>query len=103
MARPATSRRPPNRRPGCLDRPAPQHLPDDADSAAAPGSAPPGDGLLVLATPICPANEASSGGLTPTSFWDLLSPADRERLGLRLSRLVLKAVCLSEPHFQEDA
>jgi hypothetical protein len=41
--------------------------------------------------------------MTPTAFWALLPPADRERLGLRLSRLVLKAVCAPEPCFQEDA
>lgn len=103
MARPATSRRPPNRRPGRLDRPVPQHLPNDAGSTAAPGSGPAGDGPPVPATPVAPADEAPSDGLTPTSFWALLPQAERERLGLRLSRLVLKAVCVPEPHFQEDA
>jgi hypothetical protein len=36
-------------------------------------------------------------------FWGLLPPAERERLGLRLSRLVLKAVCAPEAHFREEA
>jgi hypothetical protein len=30
--------------------------------------------------------------MTPLAFWALLPPADRERFGLRLSRLVLRAV-----------
>ncbi len=30
--------------------------------------------------------------MTPAAFWALLPTADRERLGLRLSQLVLKAV-----------
>jgi hypothetical protein len=103
VARPATPRRPADRRPGRLDRPAQQHLPDDAGSAAAPGSGPPGDGPPVPAAPLCPTDEAPSGGLTLTAFWALLPPADRERLGLRLSRLVLKAVCAPESPSQEDA
>jgi hypothetical protein len=40
--------------------------------------------------------------VTPDSFWTLLSPADRERLGLRLSRLVPKAVRTPAPHPAED-
>ena len=103
MARPATARRPPNRRPRRLDRSARQHLPGDPGSAAAPGSGPPGDGPPVSATPIGPADEAPGSGLTPAAFWALLPPADRERLGLRLSRLVLKAVCAPETPFQEEA
>jgi hypothetical protein len=55
------------------------------------------------AAPVGPADEAPSDGLTPTVFWALLPPAERERLGLRLSRLVLKAVCAPEAHFREDA
>jgi hypothetical protein len=103
VARPATPRRPADRCTGRLDRPAQQHLPDDAGSAAASGSGPSCDGQPVPAAPIRPADEAPSGGITPAAFWDLLPPADRERLGLRLSRLVLKAVCAPEPRFQEDA
>lgn len=30
--------------------------------------------------------------MTPAAFWALLPTAERERLGLQLSRLVLKAV-----------
>jgi hypothetical protein len=41
--------------------------------------------------------------VTPDAFWTLLPPADRERLGLRLSRLVLKAVRPPVPHPEEDA
>jgi hypothetical protein len=38
--------------------------------------------------------------VTPGTFWALLPTADRERLGLRLSQLVLKAVRPSVP--EED-
>lgn len=99
MARPATPRRPADRRPGRLDRPAQQHRFNEAGPAAAPGSRSSGDGAPVPASPL---GEATAGGLTPAALWALLPPADRERLGLRLSRLVLKAVCASEPHFPED-
>jgi len=40
--------------------------------------------------------------VTPDSFWALLPSADRDRLGLRLSRLILKAVRPPIPH-SEDA
>jgi hypothetical protein len=102
MARPATPRRPAGHRLGRLDRPAPQHLPDDAELAPAPGSGAPSHGEPVPTAPGCPANEAASDGLTPVTFWALLPPAEREQLGLRLSRLVLKAVCTPQPCSQED-
>ena len=38
--------------------------------------------------------------MTPDAFWSLLPPADRERFGLRLSRLVLRAVRYPDP--EED-
>jgi hypothetical protein len=38
--------------------------------------------------------------MTPEGFWALLPPADRERFGLRLSRLVLRAV--RSPDSEED-
>lgn len=38
--------------------------------------------------------------MTPAAFWALLPPADRERFGLRLSRLVLRAVRCPDP--EED-
>jgi hypothetical protein len=38
--------------------------------------------------------------VTPDAFWTLLPPADRERFGLRLSRLVLRAVRAPDP--EED-
>ena len=43
-------------------------------------------------TPSQPADQEAITGLTPAAFWALLPPAERERLGLRLSRLVLKAI-----------
>jgi hypothetical protein len=38
--------------------------------------------------------------VTPGAFWALLPDADRERFGLRLSRLVLRAV--RDPDTEED-
>ena len=35
--------------------------------------------------------------MTPDGFWALLPDADRERFGLRLSRLVLRAVRPNDP------
>ena len=35
---------------------------------------------------------SAADGVTPDGFWALLPDADRERFGLRLSRLVLRAV-----------
>jgi hypothetical protein len=102
MARPATPRRPPRHCPGRLDRSAQQHLPNDVGSAAAPGRGPAGDGPPVSAASFGPADEAPSYEIALSAFWALLPPADRERLGLRLSRLVLKAACASRPRFQED-
>jgi hypothetical protein len=40
--------------------------------------------------------------LTPAAFWALLPAADRERLGRRLSQLVLKAVRPPVPTAAED-
>lgn len=103
MARPATSRRTAGRRASRLDRPGRRHLPLDPGPVAAPGSGPATDGLPVSAPPVCSAEEEETDVVTPDSFWTLLPPADRERLGLRLSRLVLKAVRPPAPHSEEDA
>jgi hypothetical protein len=46
----------------------------------------------VSASPIGAAHEEALIELSPTTFWALLPMAERERLGLRLSRLVLKAL-----------
>jgi hypothetical protein len=42
----------------------------------------------------------TAAGMTPDAFWALLPAADRERFGLRLSRLVLRAVRTPDP--EED-
>jgi hypothetical protein len=57
----------------------------------------------VPATPVRSAEEEALAVVTPDSFWTLLPPADRERLGVRLSRLVLKAVRTPAPDSREDA
>ena len=54
------------------------------------------------APPLGTVAEETPAVVTPDSFWTLLSSADRERLGLRLSRLVLKAVCTPDPISEED-
>jgi hypothetical protein len=56
----------------------------------------------VPATPVRSAEEDATDVVTPDSFWALLPPVDRERLGLRLSRLVLKAIRPPAPHAEED-
>ena len=103
MARPATPRRQADRRTSRLDRPARRHLPRDPASPPVAGSGAAADGSPVPATPGRSVQEEASEVVTPDSFWTLLPPADRERLGLRLSRLVLKAVRPPVPHPEEDA
>jgi hypothetical protein len=56
----------------------------------------------VPATAVRSAEEGPLAVVSPASFWTLLPPADRERLGLRLSRLVLKAVRPPASHSEED-
>ena len=88
MARPATARRPADGRPGRLDRPARRDLPaDPGPSAAAHG----------------PPHPLPPPPVTPDACWALLPAADRERFGLRLSRLVLRAVRTPDPSTEEDA
>lgn len=41
--------------------------------------------------------------MTPDACWALLPAADRERFGLRLSRLVLRAIRTPDPSTEEDA
>lgn len=103
MARPATARRPANHRASRLDRPVCRHVPFDPESPAAGSSGPAADGAPVPATPLRSAEEEPLAVVSPDSFWTLLPPADRERLGLRLSRLVLKAVRATNPDSEEDA
>jgi hypothetical protein len=44
------------------------------------------------ATTVHPFEEGTIAEVTLTACWTLLPSAERERLGLRLSRLVLKAI-----------
>ena len=92
MARPATARRPADSRAGRLDRPARRYVPVDRRAPAAGRPRPAGDGQDVPAAPVHPTDPSPAAGVTPGGFWALLPPADRERFGLRLSRLVLRAV-----------
>jgi hypothetical protein len=57
----------------------------------------------VPATPAYPIDPASLADVTPGVLWALLPADDRERFGLRLSRLVLRAVRAPDPGPEEDA
>ena len=100
MARPATARRPAVGCPGLLDRPARRDLPAGSgpSTPAGPRLAP--DGSAVPATPAHPIDPSAADGMTADGLWALLPAADRERFGLRLSRLVLRAVRTPDP--EED-
>jgi hypothetical protein len=100
MARPATARRSAVGRSGLLDRPARRYLPVDPGPPAAAGPRPASHGPAVPATPVHPIDPAPAEGVTPDAFWALLPAADGERFGLRLSRLVLRAVRTPDP--EED-
>lgn len=102
MARPATPRRPAGRRTGRLDRRARRHVSTDSGPTAAPDAGPLADGPHLPATPGHPINQEAIAELTPPAFWALLPPTERERLGLRLSQLVLKAVRPPVPTAEED-
>jgi hypothetical protein len=54
----------------------------------------------VPATPAHQIDPSTADGMTAGGFWALLPAADRERFGLRLSRLVLRAVRTPDP--EED-
>jgi hypothetical protein len=92
MARPATARRTAVGRTGLLDRPARRYLPTEPGSPATTGPRPAADVPAVPAPPDRPIDPPPAAGVTPDAFWALLPAADRERFGLRLSRLVLRAV-----------
>jgi hypothetical protein len=102
MARLASARRPKDGRSRCLDRPARRYLPDGPGSPSAVGPRPAPDGGALPATPgHSPAGETAAS-VTPDNCWASLPAAERERFGMRLSRLVLRAVWTSEGNSQED-
>lgn len=92
MARPATARRPTHGHTRRLDRPARRHLPDDLATPSTVGQCPSPDGDDVPTAPDPTLVPTSPAGVTPEVFWALLPADQRERFGLRLSRLVLRAV-----------
>jgi hypothetical protein len=100
MARPATARRTSGGRTGRLDRPARRYLPDDPGWTPASGPSPATDGPVVSAAQTHSIGP-SADGVTPDLLWALLPAADREQFGLRLSRLVLRAVRRTDA--EEDA
>lgn len=100
MARPATARRPADGRSGLLDRPARRDLSADPGPSVTPGPRPATDGPALPAAPAPSIDPSTAVGVTPDGFWALLPAPDRERFGLRLSRLVLRAVCT--PDSEED-
>ena len=92
MACSTIARRPTSRRTGPLDRPACQHLRNDVEPTGASSSGPAAPGPDVSAAPARPANKEASTEVAAVGFWQLLPEAERTRLGLRFSRLVLKAL-----------
>jgi hypothetical protein len=102
VARSTPARRPEGHRTGCLDRSADQHVPLDLESTPNSGSSPAADDSPLPAAQWRPAEEETNAAVTSAALWMLLPVAEREQLGLRLSRLVLKAVCPPEPCFKED-
>jgi hypothetical protein len=102
MARPATARRPTDGRPGRLDRPARRVLPADTGPPAPARRCLAGDGPALSATPGRPIDPTPSAEVTTGTIWALLPAVDRERFGLRLSRLVLRAVRAPDPGPEED-
>jgi hypothetical protein len=101
MARPATARRTEVGRTGLLDRPSRRYLPADPGHPDLAGPSPAADGPALPAAPDRPADPLPAAGVTPDALWALLPAADRERFGLRLSRLVLRAVRTTDT--EEDA
>jgi len=88
----AIARRPTGRSAGPLDRPTCQHSSIAFKPIAAPGSGVASAVPIVSASPPHEADEETNFEVTPARFWALLPAAEREQLGLRFSRLVLKAV-----------
>jgi hypothetical protein len=97
VARSSIARRPAGDRTGTLDRPFRKHVPIDIESTAATGSGLGAAGPMVSTHAVHPVLEEAITEVTPASFWALLPEAERERLGLRFSRLVLKALRTDDP------
>lgn len=102
MARSATPRRQTSRRAAPLDRPARRYVSPDHSMAPPAGTSSAANGPELPAAPDYPLDQETIVGLTPTAFWVLLPATERERLGLRLSQLVLKAVRPPIPTSQEN-
>jgi hypothetical protein len=88
----ATTRRPTGHDTGLLDRPTRRHISVVLESIAASGS-----GIATAGRTLSPSSpraldERTNPEMTPTGCWALLPEAERELLGLRFSRLVLKAL-----------
>jgi len=102
MARPATARRPTDGRARRLDRPTRRYLPGDPGLPSVVGPRPSPDGDALPAAPDPTLDQAPPAGVTLEVFWALLPADERERFGLRLSRLVLRAVRYPDPCTAED-
>jgi hypothetical protein len=88
----ATARRSPEHRSGSLDRSACRPVSIDPRPTVASGQGPTGPDPTLSAAPTYPADGGASTELTSARFWHLLPEIERERFGLRFSRLVLKAI-----------
>src|SRR5262245_22264401 len=92
MARPATPRRAAGVCSGRVDRLSRRYLPAKREPPLAAGSCLAPDGPNVPAPPVHASCPPSTEEVTLTNCWASLPQADRELFGLRLSRLVLRAV-----------
>jgi hypothetical protein len=102
MARPATAQRATDGRTSRLDRPARRYLPEDPGTPSVVGQCPSPDGDDVPTASGPALNPTPADAVTPEAFWALLPADERERFGLRLSRLVLRAVRCPNISRKED-
>jgi hypothetical protein len=88
----ATTRRPTGHNTGPLDRPTRRHISTVLKPIAAADSGVATAGPILSPSPPRALYETANPEMTPIGCWALLPEAERELLGLRFSRLVLKAL-----------
>jgi hypothetical protein len=88
----ATARRPTGHNTGPLDRLTRRHISTALEPITAAGSGTAPAGPIVSPSSPRALDERTNSEMTPPGCWALLPEAERELLGLRFSRLVLKAL-----------